>query len=43
MRLPNGYGGVVYLGKRRRRPWAAKITVGIEKVEKDGKVRYRQK
>lgn len=28
MRLPNGYGGVVYLGKRRRRPYAARITIG---------------
>lgn len=28
MRLPNGYGGVVNLGKRRRRPYAARITVG---------------
>jgi len=28
MRLPNGYGGVVNLGKKRRRPYAARITVG---------------
>lgn len=28
MRLPNGYGGVVNLGKRRRRPFAARITSG---------------
>lgn len=28
MRLPNGYGGVVNLGKRRRRPYAARITAG---------------
>lgn len=29
-RNPNGYGTVVYLGKGRRRPWAAKITIGME-------------
>lgn len=28
MKLPNGYGSVVNLGKKRRRPWAARITVG---------------
>lgn len=28
MRLPNGYGGVVNLGKKRRRPFAARITQG---------------
>ncbi len=28
MKLPNGYGSVVFLGKKRRRPWAARLTVG---------------
>lgn len=28
MRLPNGYGGIVNLGKTRRRPYAARITSG---------------
>lgn len=28
MRLPNGFGSIVYLGKKRRRPWAARLTVG---------------
>ena len=28
MKLPNGYGSVVNLGKKRRRPWAARLTVG---------------
>lgn len=28
MKNPNGYGGVVYLGKNRRRPYAVRITVG---------------
>lgn len=28
MKLPNGYGSVVNLGKRRRKPYAARITVG---------------
>lgn len=28
MRMPNGFGSVVNLGKRRRRPWAVRLTVG---------------
>ena len=28
MKLPNGYGSVVNLGKKRRKPYAARITVG---------------
>ena len=28
MKLPNGYGSVVFLGKKRRRPYGARITVG---------------
>lgn len=28
MRLPNKYGGVVFLGERRRRPYGARITAG---------------
>lgn len=28
MKLPNGYGSIVFLGKKRRRPWAARLTVG---------------
>lgn len=28
MKLPNGYGSVVFLGKKRRRPWAARLTAG---------------
>ncbi len=38
MRLPNGYGGIVNLGKRRRRPFAARITVGRTA---DGKIKYK--
>lgn len=38
MRLPNGYGGVVNLGKRRRRPFAARITKGFTL---DGKAIYK--
>lgn len=26
MKLPNGYGGIVNLGKNRRKPWAVRIT-----------------
>lgn len=28
MKLPNGYGSVVFLGKKRRRPYAVRLTVG---------------
>lgn len=28
LRLPNKFGGVVYLGDRRRKPYAARITIG---------------
>jgi integrase len=28
MRLPNNYGGIVNLGKRRRKPFAVRITIG---------------
>lgn len=28
MKMPNGYGSVVNLGKRRRKPYAARVTVG---------------
>ena len=38
MRLPNGYGGVVNLGKKRRRPFAARITAGWTD---DGKAIYK--
>lgn len=44
MRLPNNYGGVVYLGENRRKPYGARITIGFEpKGEKDGVMQYRQK
>lgn len=28
MKLPNGYGSVVHMGKKRRKPYAARVTVG---------------
>lgn len=34
MKLPNGYGSVVFLGKKRRRPWAARVTVGWNEEKK---------
>lgn len=44
MRLPNNYGGIVYLGENRRKPYGARITIGFEpKGEKDGVMQYRQK
>lgn len=44
MRLPNGYGAVVKLGGKRRKPFAARVTVGYEEIgEKNGVPQYRQK
>lgn len=44
MRLPNNYGGIVYLGENRRRPYGARVTIGFEpKGEKNGIMQYRQK
>lgn len=44
MRLPNNYGGIVYLGEKRRRPYGARVTIGFEpKGEKNGIMQYRQK
>ena len=34
MRLPNGLGGVVFLGKKRRKPYAARVTVGWNENKK---------
>lgn len=38
LRLPNNYGGVVYLGERRRRPYGARITIGWSS---DNKQKYK--
>lgn len=38
MRLPNGYGGIAKLGGNRRKPWAARLTVGYDD---NGKQRYK--
>lgn len=44
MKLPNGYGSVINLGKRRRRPYAVRITTGaVKHVDDDtGRITYRQ-
>ena len=34
MKLPNGFGSVVNLGKKRRRPWAARLTIGWNEDKK---------
>lgn len=34
MKLPNGFGSVVFLGKKRRRPWAARLTIGWNEEKK---------
>ncbi len=41
MKMPNGYGSVVNLGKNRRKPFAVRITVGV--VTKDGVTRQKYK
>ncbi len=38
MRFPNGYGGIVNLGKKRRRPYGVRITAGYTK---EGKAVYK--
>lgn len=38
MRLPNGYGGIVKLSGKRRKPYAARVTAGWHLNEKTGKV-----
>lgn len=44
MRLPNNYGGIVYLGENRRRPYGVRVTIGfVPKGEKNGIMQYRQK
>ena len=44
MKMPNGYGSIVNLGKKRRKPFAARITVGYEeKGVKNGVMQYKQK
>jgi len=32
MRNPNGYGSVVYLGKKRRKPYAVRVTSGYKEI-----------
>lgn len=34
MKLPNGFGSIVFLGKKRRRPWAARLTIGWDENKK---------
>lgn len=44
MRLPNGYGAVIKLGGKRRKPFAVRVTVGYEEIgEKNGVPKFRQK
>lgn len=45
MRLPNGFGSIVFLGKKRRRPWAARLTVGWgnDKKQKFKYLSYHEK
>lgn len=41
MRLPNGFGSVYFLGRKRRRPWIARVTTDWEIV--DGKLKQKYK
>lgn len=45
MRMPNGFGSVVNLGKNRRRPWAVRFTVawGDDKKQKYKYLSYHEK
>ena len=45
MRMPNGFGSVVNLGKNRRRPWAVRFTVawGNDKKQKYKYLSYHEK
>ena len=44
MRLPNGYGSIINLGKKRRKPFAVRITAGYEEQGLvNGVMRYKQK
>ena len=45
MRMPNGFGSVVNLGKNRRRPWAVRLTVawGNDKKQKYKYLSYHEK
>ena len=38
LRLPNNFGGVVYLGDRRRKPYGARVTIGWTP---EGKQKYK--
>lgn len=40
---PNGYGGIVNLGKKRRKPFAIRTTLGWEINKKTGKKRQKYK
>lgn len=43
MKNPNGYGGIVYLGKNRRNPYAVRVTTNIELNFVDNKPKAIQK
>lgn len=42
MRRANGTGSIVYLGKKRRRPYGIRISTDVHKVMTDKGLRYRQ-
>lgn len=42
MKLPNGYGSIIKLSGKRRKPYNVRITVGCKEIIKDGKITYIQ-
>lgn len=43
MRNPNGYGSVIKLSGKRRRPYAVRVTVGIARDDQSENLNYKQK
>lgn len=41
MRNPNGYGSVIYLGKKRRKPYAVRVTNGYKEINGRFKQQYK--
>lgn len=43
MKLPNGYGSVVKLSGKRRKPWVARVTIGWDADESAGTLKQERK
>lgn len=42
LRMPNGYGSIIKLSGKRRKPYAVRITTGISLIENNGEYRAKQ-